>query len=66
MIRDSDNFTDPRITETEGNGGDSSILATYCSCGTEIDHGATECQDCHNSCENYREELAEDDKLFKD
>ncbi len=59
-------LTDPRITETELTGGDSPIIPTYCRiCDTEIEHGATECGDCRNSYETYKEELAEDDKLFK-
>ena len=60
-------LTDPGIIEAEINGGDSPIIPTYCRiCDTEIEHGTTECEDCRNSYENYKEELAEDDELFKE
>ena len=60
-------LTDPRITETERTGGDTPVIPTYCFiCHTDIEHGTTECEDCRNSYENYKEELAEDDERFKE
>ena len=56
MIKDTDNMTDPRITETELTG---SYFERPCPCGVD------DC-DCRQIADEQKEEQLRDDELFKE